>query len=191
MEDILHFLFFIGCLLIIWGLWHVTYLYLLRYRYSKVISCLKRQGYRFYGGYSTKGKGLVYRKTIDKEIIDSLLLRYKFSPINLKGNYVVMDYTAIIKFPFWEEWAPGVCMRHGGVRLFHFYSIVMQRGEKLFCRRLNIYLEEKRGQELAPIDLESPKLVESILSESIIYAIKVFNDDELSYWNSELKDWAK
>lgn len=170
-------------LFIILAILRVIYLNILKHNYSNVVTFLTEQGYRFFGVYKSKGKGLLYSKSISKEIIDSLLLRYKFPPLELDCDYHVLDYVAILNFPEWEERYSGVVCGHGGVRLVHFYAIEMKKNGKFFCRPFNHYLDDDLcGESLAPIDLENKDLVESIFSSSIRDTISKFNDDELRYW---------
>lgn len=170
-------------LFIILAILRVIYLSILKHKYSNVVTFLTEQGYKFRRVYKSKGKGLLYSKSISKEIIYSLLLRYKFPPLELDCDYHVIDYAAILNFPEWKERYPGVVCDHGGVRLVHFYAIEMKKNGKFFCRPLNHYLDDDLcGEPLAPIDLENKELVESIFSSSIRDTISKFNDDELRYW---------
>lgn len=190
MEGLLEFLYLIliiGALFIILVGWRAVSVSIQKIKYSNIISCLNTQGYRFYGRYNSKGKGLLYRKTIQKEIIDSLLLRYKFDPIELNGEFDIIDYVAILRFPEWEERIPGIAVyEHGGLRLFHFYAIAMSKGEKVFQRPLNYYLDNDMGGEvIAPIGLKNQDIIQAILSSGIKDAISQFNNDELRYWKKE------
>ena len=186
MEGLIAFLILvvvIVCVFIILAVWRVIYINILKSKYSNVVSILTEQGYRFCGVYKSKGKGLLYSKSISKEIIESLLLRYKFPPLELDCAYRVIDYVAILKFPEWEERYSGIVCDHGGVRLVHFYSIEMKKNGKYFRRSLNHYLDsDSCGEPLAPIDLESKEIIESILSSSIRDSISKFNKEEVRYW---------
>lgn len=186
MEELIAFLILvvvIVCVFIILAVWRVIYINILKSKYSNVVSILTEQGYRFWGVYKSKGKGLLYSKSISKEIIESLLLRYKFPPLELDCEYRVIDYVAILKFPEWEERYPGIVCDHGGVRLVHFYSIEMKKNGKYFRRSLNHYLDnDSCGEPLAPIDLESKEIIESIFSSSIRDSISKFNKEEVRYW---------
>lgn len=186
MEGLIEFFILvvvIVCVFIILAVWRVFYIIILKSKYSNVVSILTEQGYRFYGVYKSKGNGLLYSKSISKEIIESLLLRYKFPPLELDCEYRVIDYVAILKFPEWEERYSGVVCDHGGVRLVHFYVIEMKKNGKFFRRPFNHYLDDDLcGEPLAPIDLKNKKLVESIFSSNIRDTISKFNDDELRYW---------
>lgn len=173
----------IVCVFIILAVWRVFYINILKSKYSNVVSILTEQGYRFYGVYKSKGNGLLYSKSICKEIIQSLLLRYKFPPLELDCEYRVIDYVAILKFPEWEERLPGLVWVHGGVRLVHFYAIEMKKNGKFFCRPFNHYLDDDLcGEPLDPLDLKNKELVESIFSSNIRFTISEFYDDELRYW---------
>jgi len=156
-------------------------------KYTNVLACIKGQGYKYVGRYSSKGKGVIYSKTISREIIDSLLLRYKFSPIELESEFSIIDYIAILEFPEWEERYTGITCSHGSVRLFHYYAMSMKRGDKIFERSLNHYLDnDLAGEMLAPIDLENREIIENMLSSSIRDAIFKFNNEELAYWVSKM-----
>lgn len=191
MKGLIEFLYLVlivGGLFIIWMCWTTISQSIKKRKYSNVRSCIKEQGYRYCGRYSSKGKGWLYSKSISKEIIDSLLLRYKFLPIELDGEYSITDYIAILEFPEWEERYSGIgSYRHGGIRLFHFYAITMKSGEKSFERPLNYYLDnDMAGEMLAPIDLENRDIIESMLSSSIRDSIFKFNNDELVYWLTKM-----
>lgn len=154
--------------------------------YANVLACVRGQGYKYCGRYNSKGKGVIYGKAISKELIDSLLLRHKFSPIGLDLAFDFTDYVAILEFPEWEEIYVGVTRCRGGVRLFHFYAMSIRIGDKIYERPLNYYLDnDMEGIMLAPIDLENREIIESMLSSSIKDAIFKLNNDELAYWVSE------
>lgn len=156
-------------------------------KYTNVLTCIKGQGYKYVGRYNSKGKGVIYRKIISKEIIDSILLRYKLPPIEMESEFSITDYVAILEFPEWEERYTGITCSHGAVRLFHFYAMLMKIGDKIFERPLNHYLDDDLGGEkLAPIDLENREIIENMLSSSIREAIFKFNNEELAYWISKM-----
>lgn len=169
-------------------LWNAIKQSLQNRKYANVLACLKGQGYSYYGRFNSKGKGVIYCKSIDKEIIVSLLLRYKFPQMELDSQFSITDYVAILEFPEWEERYTGIIRYiHGGIRMFHFYAISMKRGDKVFERPLNHYLDNDLGGEvLEPMDLESKDIIDSMLSSSIREAICKFSEDELAYWGYKI-----
>lgn len=157
-----------------------------RKKYSKIISLCKGRGYKHHSSYSSKGNGIIYSKEIEKEVINALLLRYKYTPIEINAEYKVYDYIAIIKFPEWEERGYGYSMYHGGIRLFHFYSLKIIKGDKIYSRPFNHYLDnDVRGELLEDFTLKNEELIGSILTSNIPYIIQEFNDDEIKYWKSK------
>lgn len=190
LMEFCYLILIVGVIFIILMLWNAISIMFLKHKFSNVVACLKKNGYRYYGRYKAKGNGIIFSKLIDKELIDSLLFRYKYSPIELDGEYKIIDYAAIVKFPELEERYPSIVRVHGGIRLFHFYAIKMNIGSRSYQRCLDYYLDcDMGGEPLDPIFLEDKDIIESILSSSIRYAIRKFNDDEIKYWiyNNKIK----
>lgn len=182
---LLYLLLIAGLIFIPIIIWNTIFLLYSRYKYANIISCLTAQGYRFNSLHRSKGKGLIYSKSIPKEIMDSILLRYKFSPINIETDYEIKDYVAIIKFPEWEERYPGVICKHGGIRMFHFYRLWIRKEDKIMRRPFNHLDSERCGKLLAPIDMENKKIIQAMLSSGIKDAIMDFHNEELEYWKKE------
>ena len=154
-----------------------------RQKYSKIISHCKKHGYKYHCSYSSKGKGIIYSKEIEKDVVDALLLRYKYTPIEINAEYKVYDYIAIIKFPEWEERVYGCSRSHGGIRLFHFYSLGIIKGDRIYSRPFNHYLDnDMSGELLEDFALKNEDSIDSILSSNLSFDVQKFNDDEVGYW---------
>lgn len=167
--------------------WHTISTMVLKHKYTNVLYSVHRLGYRYYCRYKSKGKGLVYIKSIPKEIIDSLLIRYKLSPIDIDADHEIIDCVAIIKFPEWEERCSNIVCTHGGIRLFHYYTIAIKKEGKVFQRPLCHYFDNDiNGTLLAPIELGSKDIIHTILTSDLKSAIIKFNDDEINYWKMRM-----
>lgn len=192
MDDLLKFLFLLLVgfdLFLILCIYSIIELWMTKHKYSKTISVFNQYGYRFYSDYSYKGKGLVYRKQLDKTTIDSLLIRYKHHPLDFEVQYKIYDYVALIKYPEWEEKYYMIRYSHGGLRLIHYYTMVVIVGDNTYYRPLDHYLcNDMEGYVIAPCVLENKDTIEHILTSNIRCLIDYFCDQELKYWRDKIKD---
>ena len=174
--------FFIYCLYRVIMIWFV------KRRYKFVIRTLNRFGYNYYSYYNVcNDEGFIYRKQLDKAVINSLLVRYKYEPLELNSKFKVFDYMAIM-----------VDQKYSGVNLMHFYTLEIQLGDKSYRRQFYYYLRRdviRRGATevltLSKFFLKNLELIEAGISSDIEDVIKKFNKDEIEYWKQELLNMIK
>ena len=181
---------------LVWCIYRAIKLKGLKHKYQTAIKVFKRYGYNYHGYYDYKAKGFIYRKQLDRTTIDSLLLRYKYEPLELSSEIRIYDCIGIIDYPEWQERCYDIVLEHGGLYLFHFYMLEVQIGDKFYQRPFNYYLEykaERAGkhiiantQSTSEFFLKNPEIVETMISSDIQFIIRQFNDDEVRYWEHEL-----
>jgi hypothetical protein len=188
MKGLIEFLYLIIAAGIVYAIWlgyrkvHLAYR---EWKYKKVIAVLKRYGYRYAGTNQGKGKNLIYSKAITKDVMNSQLLRYNLGMINIEQDFTILDYAVVLEFPEWEERYSGVVVEHGGLRLLHFYTLMIQEEKTAHLPLTSYWNDDLAGEPLAPMDLDSEDLIESILSSSEEDAIRIFYDNELKFWQSK------
>lgn len=190
MEGILEFIILVGVgigVALLLKLYSILKLWLLRHKYASIIAVFSQFGYIYNSSINTKGKGLIYRKQIDRLVIDSLLIRYKFNPIELSVPYKVYDYVALIDFPEWEERCCHIVYAHGGLRLIHFYSLEVQLDNQILQIPISHYLcNDMGGPEIAPFMRESKEYIDTILNSELCEILSKFNTDEIEYWQNNV-----
>lgn len=186
MKGILEFIIIIAVLIGLFVIWHAYRTIksgFIKHKYASVIAVFKEYGYTYYSSWNSKGKGIIYRKQLDKVTIDSLLLRYKYQPLDLETQYNIYDYVAIVQFPEWEERCYNIVASHGGVRLLHFYSLEAAIGGKFYQKPLSYYLDnDMKGEPLGYFELQNKEIICSILFSDIRFVIQGFMEDEIKHW---------
>lgn len=186
MKGILEFIILIAVLIglfVIWYAHRAIKLGFVKHKFASVIAVFKEYGYAYCSSWNSKGKGVIYRKQLDKTTIDSLLLRYKYQPLNLESQYRIVDYVAIVQFPEWEEKCYNIVANHGGVRLVHFYSLEVFIGGKFYQRPLSYYLDnDMKGDPLGYCELKNKEIISSLLFSDIRFVVQGFMEDEIKLW---------
>ena len=183
MKGILEFIILIAVLIVARSTYIAIKSGVIKHKYASVIAVFKEYGYTYYSTWKSKGKGIIYRKQLDKTTIDSLLLRYKYEPLDLEPQYRIFDYVAIVQFPEWEERCCSIVARHGGVRLVHFYSLEVAIGGKFYQRPLSYYIDDDmRGDSLGYFELKNKEIISSLLFSDIRFVVKRFIEDEIKHW---------
>lgn len=198
MKGLIEFIYLVAIaigLRVIWCFYRAIKLKILKHKYQSAIKVLHSYGYRYCSYYNYRGKyrgkGLIYRKQLDKTSLDSLLLRYGYEPLELNAQFKVYDYIAIVDYPIWEERFDGVVLDHGGLRLLHFYRLKVLVGDKVFQRFFNHYLDnDMSGEPIGEIALKSSELIDLMISSpsNIKFILQEFNDDEVKYWEDIIKE---
>lgn len=199
MKGLIEFIYLVAIaigLWVIWCLYRAIKLKVIKPKYQSAIKVFKRYGYNYHGYYNYKGKGFIYRKQLDRTTIDSLLLRYKYEPLELNAQFKVYDYIAIIEYPEWHERLYDMVLHHGGLGLMHFYMLEVQFGDKAYQRPFHYYLEykaERAGkrviantQSTSEFFLKNPEIVETMISSDLKSILQTFNEEEVKYWEHEL-----
>lgn len=199
MEGIIDFIYLIATalvLLVIWCIYRDFKLLIIKRKYQTAIKVINKFGYNCYSCYNYKGKGLIYRKQMDKSMIDCLLQSYNYEPLELSTQYKIFDYLTIIEYPEWEKQYYGEVVHDG--RLLHFYMLEVQIRDKLNHRPIHYYLTNENGRTVACsqsigefIELNDPHIIESMISSDIKFILQKFNDNELRYWENELLKQTK
>ncbi len=186
MKGILEFIILIAVLVVARSTYIAIKLGGIKHKYASVIAVFKEYGYTYYSTWKSEGKGIIYRKQLDKTTIDSLLLRYKYEPLGLESQYRIFDYVAIVQFPEWEERCYSIVACHGGVRLVHFYSLEIAIGGKFYQRPLSYYLDnDMKGDSLGYFELKNKEIISSMLFSDIRFAVQGFME-EIKYWQQRI-----
>lgn len=164
-------------------------LWIFKFNNSIAISVFEQYGYRFYSTHSYKGKGLIYRKRLDNETTNALLLHYGYEALDLDAPYRIFDYVALVKYPEWEEYYGSMVAVHGGLRLYHFYEIEIPVRNKIYYRPYSFYLDnDMKGELLPSINAENKTLISNHLTNDMRGVIAKFHEDEIAYWKNKMRD---
>ncbi|MDE6538048.1 MAG: hypothetical protein K2M13_08465 [Muribaculaceae bacterium] len=190
MKGILEFLILLGIgigVALLLNLYSALKIWLLKHKWASIIAVFKEFGYIYCSSIRSKRKGVIYRKQIDKETIESLLIRYRLNSIELSVPYKVYDYVALIDFPNWEERYFGIVYVHGGLRILHFYSLEVNLNNKTYRRPISQYLSnDMLGTEIEPFMRKSTEYIESIINSEQRDILRIFIADEIEYWQNNM-----
>ena len=187
----------IGIYLAIIGFRHIR-IWVTSFYYRRIIRFYKWHGLKFLSYYTYKGKGLVYCKELEKSLVDSVLIRYGYPPINMSTEYAIYEYRAVIRYPEWEERLYSIGSKHhGGIKLFHFYSLILIINNEIVNKTLTEYLnDDMEGEYLYEWALKDNNLeIEHHLSRDLKYIAKDLNE-EINHWkqylsNTKVRDSSK
>lgn len=190
MKGILEFLILLGVgmgVALLLKLYFVLKLWFIKHKYAPIIAVFSQFGYTYRSSIRSKGKGVIYRKQIDKVVIESLLIRYRLKHIELSVPYKIYDYVALIDFPEWEERCYHILYVHGGLRLIHFYSLEIKLNNKTYRRPISQYLSnDMLGTEIEPFMRNSTEYIENIINSEPRDILSKFLTDEIEYWQNNV-----
>lgn len=187
MKGILEFIIITGVVILVSICYLSLRLWMTSHKYTSIVAVLKQYGYSYISTVSSKGKGLMYRKQIDVSVINSLLIRYKFKPIELHAPYKVYDYVVLMNFPEWEEKYYHSVVTHGGLRLIHFYSMEVELNNKVYHRPYSHYISnDMDGILIEPFMRNNKEFIEAILTSELHDIISDFSHNEISHWQHKV-----
>lgn len=158
-------------------------------KFSNFMKYCKVYGYSFDGFYGKIGIG--YRRNVPYLEVLKLLTENNIIAVLFPKGFEIFEYLVMIDFPYHEERCGIVVRSRGGIRLFHFYSLVVKEDDQAKCRPYSaLYIGEDRGKLINHPDLINGKYLDFIIKASTKDALLELIE-EGKYWNGGEKVISK
>lgn len=152
-----------------------------KHKLSNFVKYCSLYGYSFWGYYEKIG--LEYRKEISINEIANLFKDWNINPIAFPKDSIIVEHLVTVDFPFYEINYSPVIENHGGIRLFHFFSVFVkvEDGYKHLPYEKR-YIGDFKGKYFNHINYMTGKAIDSSIKWSTKDALLELVDDA-KYWN--------
>lgn len=164
----------------------------LRFKFSKFFKYCDIYNYSFAEFYKNgdifdKIIGVIYNKEMRHCELEGLFSKNNITPIALPKDSKVLEYIAVIDFPCSEECYTDSAIRirvtHGGIRFFHFFSLIIKTDDFYHYRSYEkLYLGKDKGEYFYNANLLNGEVIDTKIRESNKDALLNLIE-EVKYWN--------
>lgn len=172
---------FIGICIVAFIIYRIILMFSVKHKLSNFVRYCNLYGYSFWGYYEKIG--LEYRKEISINEITNLFKDWNINPIAFPKDSRIVEHLVAVDFPFYEINYSPVIENHGGIRLFHFFSVfvkVEDGYEHLPYEKR--YIGDFKGKYFNHINYMTGKAIDSSIKWSTKDALlELVNDAK--YWN--------
>lgn len=167
--------------IIVIALYRILNLYSLERKFSNFVNYCKLYGYSF-GDYY-EHIGLEYRKVLPEYEIVNLFKDWRINPIAFPKESKIVEHLVVVDFPFYEKHYSPIVESHGGVRLFHFFSVfIKEEKDYIYLPYEKRHIGDFKGKYFNHIRYMTGKAIDTYIKRSSKEALLELVEDA-KYWN--------